>query len=183
MNDRGSERRSSIVIGGILIAVGAVFLIGRQLNIDVGRTGWPVFVIIPGIVLFLLAFAVGGQGGSGFAVAGAIVAVTGVVLAVQNQTGLWSTWAYAWALVAPGGVGLGLLVYGALTRQRDLAAAGAWALLVGLALFLGFAFFFESVIGLSGGRIRGLDVVLAAGLVVLGLVIVAFSLRPARRAR
>ncbi len=124
-----------------------------------------------------------GGGGSGFAVAGAIVTVTGVVLAVQNQTGLWSTWAYAWALVAPGGVGLGLLVYGALTRQRELALAGAWALLVGLALFLGFAFFFESVIGLSGGRIRNLDVVLAAALVVLGLVIVVFSLRPARRAR
>jgi hypothetical protein len=183
MNGRGSERRSSVVIGGILIAVGAVFLVGRQMNIDLGRAGWPVFVIVPGIVLLLLAFAVGGLGGSGFAVAGGIVTVTGVVLAVQNQTGLWSTWAYAWALVAPGGVGLGLLVYGALTRQRDLALAGAWALLVGLALFLGFAFFFESVIGLSGGRIRGLDAVLAAGLVVLGLVIVALSLRPARRAR
>ena len=75
------------------------------------------------------------------------------------------------------------IVIGGLTRQRDLALAGAWALLVGLALFLGFAFFFESVIGLSGGRIRGLDAVLAAGLVVLGLVIVVFSLRAASRAR
>jgi len=183
MSDTKTERRSSVVIGAILIALGAIFLVGRELEIDVGRTGWPVFVIVPGVILFLLAFAVGGQGGAGFAVAGAIVTVTGVILAVQNATGLWSTWAYAWTLVAPGGVGLGLLIYGALTRQRDLAMGGGWALLTGLALFLVFAFFFESVIGLSRGRIAGLDAVLAGGLVILGVAIVVLSLRPGRKAR
>lgn len=70
------------------------------------------------------------------AVAGAITTVTGVVLAAQNATGLWATWAYVWPLIAPGGVGLGLLVYGAATRQRDLALSGGWSLLVGFALFV-----------------------------------------------
>lgn len=182
MNEQHAERRSSVVIGAVLIVVGGMFLVGRQLGIDVGRTGWPLFVIAPGVILFLVSFAVGGRAGAGFAVAGAIVTVTGLVLAVQSQTGLWATWAYAWALVAPGGVGLGLLLYGGLTGQRDLAMSGAAALLSGLALFLVFAFFFESVIGLSGQRIAGLDTVLAGGIVVLGAVIVLLSLRPARSA-
>jgi hypothetical protein len=179
--DRDTQRRSSIVVGALLIVVGAMFLIARVAGVDVGRTGWPLFVILPGIVLFLVSFAVGGRAGSGFAVAGAIVTVTGVILAVQNQTGLWATWAYAWALVAPGAVGLGLLLYGTLTGQRDLAMSGGAALLAGLALFLVFAFFFESVVGLSGERIAGLDALLAAGLVVLGAVIVIVSLRPRDR--
>ena len=183
MSERHAERRSNLVVGGLLVLVGIVFLVGRQVGFDLGRTGWPLFVIGPGVVLFLASFAVGGRAGAGLAVAGAIVAVTGVILAVQNQTGLWSTWAYAWALVAPGGVGLGLLVYGALTGQRDLAMSGAATLLTGLALFLVFAFFFESVIGLSGRRVAGLDALLAAGLVVLGAVMVVLSLRPNRRAR
>jgi hypothetical protein len=101
--------------------------------------------------------------------------MTGIVLAVQNATGLWETWAYAWALVAPGGVGIGLLTYGLLTRQPDVARGGGWALMVGLGLFLGFGLFFEAVIGLSGARLAGADTILPAGLMVLGLVIVVLS--------
>jgi hypothetical protein len=179
--ERHRERRSSIVVGAFLVLVGIVFLVDRQFGFDVGRTGWPLFVIGPGVVLFLVSFAVGGRSGAGFAVAGAIVTATGLILAFQSQTGLWATWAYAWTLVAPGGVGLGLLAYGALTGQRDLAMSGGATLLTGLALFLVFAFFFESVIGLSGQRVAGLDALLAGGIVVLGGVIVVLSLRPASR--
>jgi hypothetical protein len=180
VDDRHAERRSSIVVGALLVVVGAMFLIARIGGVDVGRAGWPLFIILPGVVLFLVSFAVGGRAGSGFAVAGAIVTTTGLVLAVQNQTGLWATWAYAWALVAPGGVGLGLFIYGLLTRQREFVMSGGAALIAGLALFLVFAFFFESIIGLSGRRIAGLDAVFAGGLVVLGAVIVVLSLRPGR---
>jgi hypothetical protein len=181
MDELHADRRSTVVVGAILIVIGGIFLVGRQLGLDVGRTGWPLFVIVPGVILFLVSFVVGGRAGSGFAVGGAVVTMTGVILAIQNQTGLWSTWAYVWTLVAPGGVGLGLLIYGTLTGQRDLAMAGGAALLSGLGLFLVFAFFFESVIGLSGQRVAGLDALLAGGLVVLGGVIVLLSLRRGRR--
>ena len=50
---------------------------------------------------------------------GGIVTMIGVVLAVQEAYGLYQTWAYAWALVAPGGVGVGLTVYGLLARRGD----------------------------------------------------------------
>ncbi len=177
------DRRVSLAVGLLLIAIGAGFLVVRQAGIDLADAGWPLFVIIPGVVLLGLSFAVGGRQGSGFAVGGAIVTVTGLLLAFQNATGLWATWAYAWPLVAPGGAGAGLLVYGTLTRQRDIALPGGWALLVGLALFLVFAFFFESVIGLSGDRIEGLDGLLAGGLVVLGVVIVVLGLAGGRPER
>ncbi|HEV8489292.1 MAG TPA: hypothetical protein VGQ58_05850 [Candidatus Limnocylindrales bacterium] len=101
----------------------------------------------------LFAFAVGGRGGAGLAIAGGITTVTGLVLAFQNATGLWATWAYAWALVAPGGAGLGLLLYGLFTWQPDFVARGRGTLLVGLVLFVGFAIFFEGFIGLSGDRL------------------------------
>lgn len=172
-----------MAVGLVLVLVGAGFLLVRQLGIDVADAGWPLFVIVPGLILFALAFVVGGRHGAGFAVAGAITTVTGLVLAAQNATGLWATWAYVWPLVAPGGVGLGLLVYGAATRQRDLALSGGWSLLVGLALFVGFAFFFESVIGLSGDRIEGLDTMLAAAVFVLGVVILLLGLRGNRSTR
>jgi hypothetical protein len=180
-DDAATERRVTLAIGIALVLVGGAFLAVRQAGIDLADAGWPLFVIVPGLVLFALAFVVGGRAGTGFAVAGSIVTVTGLVLAVQNATGLWATWAYAWALIAPGASGLGLLVYGAATRQRDLALPGAWALLTGLALFLVFAFFFESVIGLSGDAITGLDTLLSAAIVGLGVVILGVGLAGGRR--
>jgi hypothetical protein len=171
----------TLAIGVLLILAGATVLGIRQLGLDVADAGWPLFVIVPGIVLFLVGLAVGDRAGTGFAVGGSIATVTGLILAFQNETGLWATWAYAWVLVAPGGVGLGLAVYGALTRQRDLALGGSWTLLTGLVMFVVGAFFFESVIGLSGDRIEGLDTLLAGAVVVLGVVVVGLGLAGGRR--
>ena len=177
------ERRMTLAIGVLLILGGATVLAIRQLGLDLGEAGWPLFVIVPGIVLFVVGLGVGGRAGTGFAVAGTVTAVTGLILAFQSQTDLYATWAYAWSLVAPGAIGLGLLLYGALTGQRDLALGGLWTLLTGLVIFIVAAFFFESVIGLSGDRIEGLDALLAAGVMVLGVAIVAVGLSGGRRRR
>ena len=174
--NRRADRRSTLVTGVLLIVAGATFLVARTLGIDLAATGWPLFVIVPGIALWVVALVVRGRPGAGLAAGGGVVTNTGIVLAVQNATGLWATWAYAWTLVAPGGAGLGLLLYGLLVGRRDIALSGAWTLLVGLVLFIVFAFFFESVIGLSGRPIEGLDTILAVALVVLGAVVVAFGL-------
>lgn len=182
MEGHGSDdRRAMATIGVLLVALGVAFLVARQLDVDIGRVGWPLFIIVPGVVLFAVALSTGGSAGAALAAPAGVVTMTGLVLAVQNATGLWATWAYAWALVAPGGVGLGLLVYGLLTRQPDVARGGAMTTLVGLGLFVAFGFFFEAIIGLSGFRLAGADVVLAAALVVLGLVIVGASLLGGRR--
>jgi hypothetical protein len=176
-----TERRMTLAVGIVLILGGAAVLAVRQLGLDLGEAGWPLFVIVPGIVLFVVGLAVGGRAGTGFAVGGSVTTVTGLILAFQSQTGLYATWAYAWALVAPGGIGLGLFLYGSLTRQRDLALGGLWSLLTGLVIFIVAAFFFESIIGLSGDRIEGLDALLAGALVVLGLGILVVGLTGGRR--
>jgi hypothetical protein len=83
--------------------------------------------------------------------------MVGLVLAVQNATDLYATWAYAWALVAPGGVGVGLVAYGFLSGQREVLRAGLPILGVGVALFLGFGLFFEGVSGSGRTAIGGAE--------------------------
>jgi hypothetical protein len=171
MND---ERRGAVILGVLLILVGGAFFLSDLTGFRLDAA-WPLFVIIPGVVLFSAAFLVGGEAGTGFAIAGAIVTMVGLVLSFQEATGLYATWSYAWALVAPTGPGLGLLVYGLATRQPKLASAGLPLVGVGLALFLGFALFFEGVIGLSGDRIPAIRDLLPLGLILLGGVLVVGS--------
>jgi hypothetical protein len=169
-------RRWAIVIGVLLVSFGILALVGQAMSVDLVGVGWPLFVIVPGVLLFSAALAIGGTAGVGLAIPGTIVTVTGIVLLLQAVTGLWATWAYAWALVAPGGVGLGMVLYGFSTAQPGIARAGIPPLLAGLALFLGFGLFFEGALGLSGARVSGMETMLAAGLVILGGLVIAASL-------
>jgi hypothetical protein len=165
--------RGGMVAGAILVVLGVLFLLERVVGFDLGQYGWPLFVIIPGVLIFLSSFAAPAREGSGIAVAGMITTVTGLVLAVQNATDMYATWAYAWALVGPGATGLGLLIYGAVRGMPELVSAGAKSLGTGLALFVAFGLFFEGVIGLSGDPfLVGSDylpiVLIAAGGALLG---------------
>ena len=167
--------RGTVVLGLALVLIGGLALLGRALSIDILGLGWPLFVLIPGVVLFAGGVAIGGRAGLGLAIPGGIVSMAGIVLAVQAATGLWATWAYAWALVAPGGVGLAFLVYGLITRQPDLARNGVPILLTGLGLFIAFGLFFEGVLHLSGDALPLAEPVLATGLIVLGAAILVLG--------
>lgn len=170
-----STRRGTILLGLALVVLGGLALAGRLLDIDLLGLGWPIFVLAPGIVLFAAGVAVGGKGGLGLAIPGGIVSMVGVVLTFQSATGLWSTWAYAWALVAPGGVGLAMVLYGLFTGQGDVLRGGFPVLLTGIGLFIGFGLFFEGVVNLSG--VGGFaEPLLAGGLVVLGVIVVLYGL-------
>jgi hypothetical protein len=177
-----AERRGGVILGIILIALGGFFLADRVVGIDLGHYGWPLFIIVPGLLLFVAALATADvRAGTGLATAGGITTMVGLVLAVQNATGLWATWAYAWALVGPGGTGVGLLVYGLLRGQRDLVSAGARTLGIALVLFAGFGLFFEGVIGLSGEPFLLNSQVLPVVLIAAGAVLVLVSLVRGRR--
>jgi hypothetical protein len=173
---RLDDRSRAAALGAILIGVGVLLVAANQLDLDLGRVGWPVFVIGPGIALLVMALFAGGSAGTGLAVAGGIVTMSGLVLAYQSATGYYASWAYAWALVGPTGVGVGLLVYGLLTRQPAVVRSAWPPLLIGLALFTAGFVFFEGVIGLGGDRIPGLDTALPAVAIGLGVVLVAASL-------
>ena len=92
------------------------------------------------------------------------------------MTDLWATWAYAWPLVAPGGVGLGMALYGSMRGLPDVARDGVRSLGVGLALFVAFGLFFEGVIGLSGDPFLVGSDVLPIVLIGLGAVILVLGL-------
>ncbi len=171
-----SPDRSGVIIGGALIVLGGIFLAERIFGIDLGRFGWPLFVIAPGVIMMVASLVVGGREGSGLAVAGAIATTTGLVLAFQNATGLWATWAYAWALVGPAATGVGLIFYGLLRNQPDLLSPGIRSLGTGLALFAGFGLFFEGIIGLSGEPFLIGSDLLPIVLIGLGVILVGWSL-------
>ncbi len=176
MTGSAAPRRGGIVIGFALILLGGLALLVQASGVSIG---WPIWIIAPGVVLMLGAVAVGGPGGSGMAAVGGIITMVGVVLAVQEQYDLYQTWAYAWALVAPGGVGLGLTIYGLLTGRRDDLRGGLGALVAGIVIFLVGFLFFEGVIDLSDGRFGNLTgVAVPLLLVAIGVVVLVGAFVP-----
>ena len=165
-------RRGAVAVGICLVVFGIAALVGRAMSIDLFSIGWPLFVLVPGLVMFAVAVGIGGSAGIAVAIPGGIVSMVGLVLSVQAATGLWATWAYAWALVAPGGVGLSMAVYGLLTGQPAFVRLGLPVLGVGVGLFLGFGLFFEAVIHLNGLQGNGWESILALGLIAIGLIVI-----------
>jgi hypothetical protein len=173
--DRGPAA-GGLVLGIVLVVAGGLVLVARVLELTFGPHAWPLWIVVPGVALLLGSFAIPSRGGLGMAIPGAILTMVGLVLWVQDTYGLYATWAYVWALVAPTGPGIGMLLYGLVRGDRRLAADGFRTTLVGLALFTGFALFFEGVVGLSGHRIEHLDEVLPYAAIGLGLLLVVLSL-------
>ncbi len=166
------ERRGSsgtALLGILLITVGVFFFIGQWLNIDWGAATWPFYVIAPGLAL--MAFGLTQRDGSGLTVAGSIVTMVGLVLLYQNATGHWESWAYAWALVGPGGSGLGMLLYGTRSGNRKMARDGFWQILVAIGLFVAGFIFFEGIIGISGQRLPLPEWVLPVAVIAIGLLV------------
>ncbi len=169
------DTRGGVVLGLILIALGGILLLDRLTGIDLGRAGWPIFVIVPGILVLGWGVSMSGREGIGLAIGGGITLIVGLILAVQNLTGLWATWAYAWALVGPGGPGLGMIAWGLAHGDRSVVGNGLRTLATGIVLFAGFGLFFEGVIGLSGPPFLTSDAGPVA-LIVLGIVVIGAAI-------
>jgi hypothetical protein len=142
------------LVGAILILLGIAFLMTRFLisvfDFDIGHYAWPLFVIVPGVLMFLSAFLLERQAGGILATFGGMVSMTGLVLMVQNLFDLYSTWAYAWALIAPTSMGLAKIVYGALRGWGEEVRMGLTMTGIGAVIFVVAGAFFELVIGLNG---------------------------------
>jgi hypothetical protein len=169
-------------LGGLLLLLGIVVLLGQALELDLGRVGWPFFVIVPGLGLLGLGLATAGRPGEVLATVGGVVTMAGLVLGVQNATDRFDTWAYAWALVVLVGAGIGRWLVGVVRGRGDLAASGGWLIAAGLVAFLAFAVFFEVVIGIGGRPVGSAGRYgLAALLILAGLVLLGRRLLTARR--
>src|SRR5579864_8003712 len=171
---------SSAALGMVLIVVGLFALIVVVAGVDLTQYGWPLFVIIPGLTLLVAGFT---SFGSGATIPGGVVTMLGLVLAYQNATGDWPSWAYVWALIVPGGIGLGMYLQALRDRDQHALRTGRTLMFIALMIFaIGFVLF-ESILGISG---RDYGVVgkaaLPALLIVIGIILLVRSVQRARRA-
>src|ERR1700686_3605966 len=160
--------------GGSSAALGIVLV-----GVDLTQYGWPLFVIIPGLTLLVVGFLGGGAGAS---VPGGIVTMLGLVLAYQSSTGDWASWAFAWALIAPGGVGLGLYLQALRDRDPVMLRRGRTLIFIAAMIFMIGFVFFESILGISGMDygIFG-KAALPALLIVIGLILLVRSIQRTRK--
>jgi len=142
------QRRTSIVGGAVLILIGAVLFaaqIAPDLVPDFWREfSWPWIVIGVGLFLFALGAVVGEPG---LAVPATIVSGIGGILAFQNYTGQFESWAYLWTLI-PGFVGLGIILMKLLGGEGSVKD-GTTLLLISLTMLAVFGSFFGAL-GLAG---------------------------------
>src|SRR5712692_192320 len=177
---RATGPSSGLALGLVLVVVGVFFLIMRLFEIDLSTYGWPLYVIIPGLTLLIVGFV---SLGTGALVPGGIVTVTGLILAAQNASGDWASWAYAWTLVVPGGAGLGLFLQGLRVHDSKQMRLGRnlmfWSALM---FMIGFVIF-ESIFNISG---QDFGIVSRAALpvllIIIGVTLLARSVQRGRSA-
>ena len=142
-----SRGGSSTALGVVLVVVGVFALLVVLSGVDLTQSGWPLFIIIPGLTLMVVGFL---SVGAVATVPGGIVTMAGVVLAYCNATGDWPLWAYGWSLVTPGGVGLGIYLQALRDRDQNALRTGRTLLFISLLIFLIGFVLFESILGISG---------------------------------
>ena len=102
------SKRSTLVIGILLVLVGAYFILGNlvpSFNNWINITySWPLIVIAVGVGLLVLGLLVGSPD---MAIPAVIVGGIGGILYYQNLSGNWGSWAYLWTLI-PGFSGIGM---------------------------------------------------------------------------
>lgn len=183
MKGHSIRNLATLAIGLGLIAFGALFLIGTIFRIDIWSILWPFFIIIPGL-LFFVGMVVIGKPGAPMAVPGSIITMAGVILLIQNLTGLWSTWAYAWALIVPTAVGIGIAIGGIWGEDQRTVRVGSAMAGIGAAVFLFFVFFFELILNINGLRSGPIGrIVFPLMIIVAGLGMLAWVFLPRRRLR
>jgi len=169
---------STIALGVVLVVLGLFALLVQFTGFDAGGS-WPLFVVIPGLTLLLVGFL---SLGTGALIPGAILTVIGLILAYMNATQDWPAWAFAWPLVAPGGVGLGIWLQGLRTSDAHLLRQGRVLMFVAALIFMiGFVIFgtifriSETDYGWFG------KAALPALLIVIGIVLLARSIQRSRQ--
>jgi hypothetical protein len=160
-----SANRTQIVFGILLIVLGAWFFALRFVPGLENLYQWPYMIVSVGFLMLLFGMLVDAPG---MAVPASIVAGIGGLLAYQNATGDWESWAYVWTLI-PGFVGIGVILTGVLEGDlRGKLPGGGWLILISAVMFS----FFGSFLGagdLIGPYWPGL-------LVLVGLILLIQSL-------
>jgi hypothetical protein len=170
MAHHNMRSRANTILGLALVALGGLFLVGQLLNIGFWSFFWPFFIIVPGLMFFAGMILIGETAGP-LAIPGSIVTTVGLLLLYQSVFNHFESWAYAWALVFPTAVGVGLMINGIWSRSPKLVEVGSRWSTIGLAIFLVGGMFFELLLNISDNFISGIvwpGLLILFGLYLLG---------------
>src|SRR5260221_4414112 len=174
-----SQRRagSTVALGVVLVVLGLFALLVQFPGFDPGGS-WPLFIVIPGLTLLIVGFV---SLGTGALIPGAILTVIGLILAYMNATQDWPAWAFAWPLVAPGGVGLGIWLHGLRNHDAQLLRQGRDLMVVALLIFMIAFVIFGTIFRISDTD-YGLfgKAALPGLLIVIGIVLLVRSIQRSR---
>ncbi len=177
MTGQPDANRGAVVFGAVLVLAGIVLLALQFTGARAIEFGWPLFVLIPGVTMLAVG-AASREHLAGFLIPGSIVTMVALVLGYQNLTGDWQSWSYAWALVAPAGVGIGLSLFGWRTANTTVARVGRGLALAGLVLFLLAEWLFVVLAGIGGrGLGPAVEAVVPAAIILVGLYVIVRALR------
>jgi hypothetical protein len=170
---------SSVAFGVVLVVLGLFALLVQFTGFDAGQS-WPLFVVIPGLTLLVVGYV---SLGTGALIPGAILTIIGLILAYQSSTNDWTSWAFVWPLVAPGGVGLGLFLQGVRTHESHLLRQGRVLMFVAAIIFIIGFVIFATIFRISDTDYGWFGkAALPALLIVVGLVLLARSIQRTRNA-
>ena len=171
MNTQNNCESGRLVLGLILIVLGALFFAGELTGVRLGQFTWPLLIVVAGLAFFV-GMVLGGKSTGPLAIPGSIITTIGLILFYQNTTNHWESWAYAWALIVSA-VGVGMVITGQRSDRPAMRRAGQRTITLGLVMFLIGLVFFELVIGISGrvgGQLRSFAGPVA--LILLGLLLI-----------
>jgi hypothetical protein len=134
--------RGGVVAGTLLVLLGLVLLIQPITGMNPWAVIWPFCILVPGLAFFLITLG-GGRDAAPLAIPASILTTLGLILFYQNTLGYFQSWAYTWALVVPGAVGLGLFLMGQRGGHATVRQVGAYLAAAGLGLFISLAAIFE----------------------------------------
>jgi hypothetical protein len=154
-----SQHSGRVIVAVILIGLGVMSLMG------IGML-WPLFILVPGLLMLAGAFGGGRTGAAALAIPGMITTGTGALLFAQNLTGYWESWSYAWTLYGVF-LGMGFMLMGQKFGDESLHRVGQGFVNVSLVMFAVFAFFFEIVIGISGRGLLNALILIGLGLFLM----------------
>jgi len=155
------EKRGAILVGVVVILLGLILLITHFIPEPFQFFEGSFSVILIGVAFLIAAVLTGHEG---LAIPGCIIGGIGTILFLQERSGNFMSWTYAWTLI-PGFVGLGIIISGLLDRANPHFESSALAIIiVSAAAFL----IFSGILGISWDWERYWPVLLiAAGIMVL----------------
>ncbi len=163
------DNRGSLVVGGILILIGAIFLFVNVFRVDFGEI-WPIifFIIGAGFYLPVLVMPRDRRNLAGLLIPGTILFGLGAIFFYNILADNWGSWAYIWTLI-PASVGLGLLLAARVGNWGgDTMKVGFWMFVISIGVCLVLAAFF------GGGNAGLIGAIL---LIALGIYLLIRSIR------